>query len=74
MQTTLPTKSKTVREIQHLEAGRRIRALREKAGMSVRRLAKEMNFTAPYLSDLELGRRNWDESKYKRALEILAAI
>ena len=69
MRTKLPTT--TVEKIDHLEAGKRIRAMREQAGMSVRRLAKEMGFSAPFVSDLELGRRNWTVENFNRAKEIL---
>ncbi len=46
--------------------------MRERAGMSVRRLAKEMGFSAPFVSDLELGRRNWTASNFDKAKAILA--
>lgn len=71
MRTKLPTKTRTVEEINHIEAGRRIRNLRYKAGMSLRRLAKEMGLSAPFISDLELGRRNWTRKHFAAALEIL---
>ena len=70
MRTTLPTIP--TKEINHAEAGKRIRALREKKGMSLRRLAAGMGFSAPFVSDLELGRRNWTERSFDSALEILA--
>lgn len=40
-----------------------MRKLREDAGVTLRQLAKQMNVSAPYLSDLELGHRQWTESK-----------
>ena len=70
MQPKLPTVN--VKSINHLEAGKRIRALREKAGMSVRRLANEMGFSAPFMSDLERGRRNWTEAHFNKAVDILS--
>lgn len=69
MQAKLPTKS--VQEVNHLEAGRAVRQAREKAGMSLRRLAKEMKFSPPFVSDLELGRRNWTPDNFKRAMNII---
>ena len=39
-----------------------IRAQREKKGISLRRLAAAANISAPYLSDLELRRRNMNAS------------
>lgn len=35
------------------------RKARETAGVTLRSLAKAMTFTAAYISDLELGRREW---------------
>lgn len=37
--------------------GRRLRELREQAGLSLREVAKAANISAPFLSDVELGRR-----------------
>jgi predicted transcriptional regulator len=39
------------------EYGAAMRKLRELAGLSLRHVATRMGITAPYLSDLELGRR-----------------
>ena len=41
--------------------GAAIRYLREKKGMSLRALAKEVSLSAPFLSDVEHGRRNTDK-------------
>ena len=37
--------------------GQRLRELRESAGFSLREVAKAANISAPFLSDVELGRR-----------------
>lgn len=37
--------------------GQRLRELREAAGLSLRDVAKAANISAPFLSDVELGRR-----------------
>lgn len=37
--------------------GQRLRELRESAGLSLREVAKAANISAPFLSDVELGRR-----------------
>lgn len=37
--------------------GAKIRDLREKAGISLRELARDLDISAPFLSDIELGRR-----------------
>lgn len=43
----------------HLTAtmGQRLRELRERAGLSLREVAKAASISAPFLSDIELGRR-----------------
>lgn len=38
--------------------GEQMRAYREQSGLSLRSAAKAMKVSAPYLSDVELGRRN----------------
>lgn len=50
--------------------GERIRELREQSDVSLRELAKELKVSAPFLSDVELGRRH----PSKDVLERLAAI
>ena len=37
--------------------GQRLREMRERAGFSLREVAKAANISAPFLSDVELGRR-----------------
>jgi transcriptional regulator with XRE-family HTH domain len=37
--------------------GQRLRELRESSGLSLREVAKSANISAPFLSDVELGRR-----------------
>lgn len=45
--------------------------MREQAGISLRQVADAMHISAPYLSDLELGRRYWHNrvDDYKEALK-----
>ena len=51
--------------------GERIRELREKHDLSVRELAKKLRVSAPFLSDIELGRRHPSEDVLERlALEL----
>ena len=40
-----------------ISLGQRIHELREKADLSLRELAKQIGISAPFLSDIELGRR-----------------
>ena len=61
----LPTEQK--KEINHAKAGQKIRSAREKAGMSVRRLAIAMKISPMFLSDMERGRRNWTKDRFMQA-------
>jgi transcriptional regulator with XRE-family HTH domain len=51
--------------------GERIRELREKHDKSVRELAKELKVSAPFLSDIELGRRHPSKEVLDRLASIL---
>ncbi len=46
--------------------GERIRELREQQDLSVRELAKRLKVSAPFLSDIELGRRHPSEDVLER--------
>lgn len=69
MQSTLP--EKYVKQADHVEAGRLIRKLRRKHGVSLRTLAKRMGFSAPFISDLERGRRNWTPETFNDAAKAI---
>lgn len=45
--------------IDHIKTGARVRNARLRAGVSLRELARRLNLSAPFVSDLERGRRNW---------------
>lgn len=45
--------------IEHTETGAEARRQRQNKGVSLRALGRAMGISAPYLSDLERGRRNW---------------
>ncbi len=51
--------------------GQRIRELREKRDLSLRELAKKLECSAAFLSDVELGRRYPSESNLKDLARIL---
>lgn len=51
-----------------------MRALREDAGHSLRSLAEEMGFSAPYISDLELGRRLWSTDLIAKAEKAIQSL
>lgn len=50
--------------------GMAARVLRKSAGLSLREVARRMGFSAPYVCDLEYGRRQWTNclmNNYKKA-------
>lgn len=65
----------TGKEVDHADTGRKMRAKRLKANLSLRQVAEAMDKSAPYVSDLELGRRYWNTqvtAQYLQALRNLA--
>jgi len=61
----------TGKEPDHREIGAQMRALREKRGRTLRSIARALDLSAAYVSDLELGRRMWRAdllSRYRAAL------
>jgi len=46
-----------------MEPKKSFRSLRKKSGLSLRRVARIMGISAPYLSDLELGNRAWSAAR-----------
>lgn len=46
--------------------GQFARECREKEGISLRKLAKRMGVSAPFLSDLERGNRQWSDATAKK--------
>jgi len=47
------------RELAHREVGAEMRRRRIQSGKSLIQVSKLMKVSVPYLSDLELGKRNW---------------
>lgn len=60
-----------VRTIDHKATGEAMRQLRKAQRVSLREVARHMKLSAPFVSDLELGRRNWDGA---RALKYMLAV
>lgn len=54
--------------------GDHLRKKRENAGVSLRTIAKQMNISATYLSDMERGNRLWSVVKVEQYLEILRGV
>jgi transcriptional regulator with XRE-family HTH domain len=65
----LVTKSST--EIDSVATGANVRKARRKVNMSLRELARRMDYSAPYVSDLELGRRNWTPGTFDFAAKLI---
>lgn len=63
--------TREVDEIDDRATGMKMRGLREAANISLRDLGRMLDLSAPYLSDLELGRRGWTE---QRAGQYVAAL
>lgn len=63
-----------VSKIDHVKAGVLIRQLRKVKNVSLRSLATKMGKSAAYISDLELGRRNWTEDYFVLAEKSIRAI
>jgi ribosome-binding protein aMBF1 (putative translation factor) len=61
----------SIRKIDSARAATIVRKARIKRGISLRNLAGRMGITPGYLSDLELGRRNWTERRFQQAKKIL---
>jgi ribosome-binding protein aMBF1 (putative translation factor) len=53
-----------------------LRMTRERAGLSLRQLARSVRFSAPYISDIELGRRRCTDqifAEYERLFKQIEA-
>ena len=71
----LITRRKVSNEVDDARTGSGIRRERLKARVSLRAVARAMNLSAPYVSDLELGRRGWNNEllmRYSSAMKLLA--
>jgi predicted transcriptional regulator len=55
--------------LDHAAIGALIRKARTSRRIGLKDLAKAMAVSAPYLSDLERGRRNWTVERYVRAVK-----
>jgi transcriptional regulator with XRE-family HTH domain len=61
--------SQHILRVNHRELGQALRTLREGRKISLRKVAIRCKISVPYLSDLELGRRNWSEKRLASYLE-----
>lgn len=69
--TNLPTL--TVKVPNHFAIGEKIRKFRISNCIGLRELADSLGISAPYLSDLERGRRSWNQKKYDEVIYQITA-
>lgn len=62
----------TVQKPDSVACGKIVRDARIKSGMSLRQLSVAIGFSAPFVSDLELGRRSWKDETFQRAMHIIS--
>jgi transcriptional regulator with XRE-family HTH domain len=67
--TTPPTMSSD--SLDHAAIGALIRKARTSKRIGLQDLAMAMAVSAPYLSDLERGRRNWTVERYAQAVKLI---
>ena len=65
------TKTIEVRQCDHTALGYMMRKLRIVQSVSLRRIAKKLNWSPFYVSDLELGRRSWSVNRVQMYLNAL---
>lgn len=66
--------TRLVRVPDNTATGQLMREARERAGLSVREMARRLNQSAPFVSDLELGRRGWNDKRVAQWAKILASV
>lgn len=72
MTMTCPKCDGTGQVIDPRMLGQKMRQLRERQGVTLREIARRLDLSAPYVSDLELGRRaGWTDELIKRYKEAL---
>lgn len=59
------------RIIDHRATGAAVRRKRKLVGLSLRELARQIKVSAPFLSDLERGNRNWNEERLAQVEKVL---
>lgn len=65
--------TRLVRVPDNVATGQLMREARKRAGLSVREMARRLGQSAPFVSDLELGRRGWDEARLEQWAKVLLA-
>lgn len=68
----MPTR--TTSAVDHKRCGVVVRLARRKAGLSLRQVSSRLGVSVAYLSALELGKRNWTQDLFERALHAISPI
>ena len=63
--------TRLVPRVDNVATGALMRQARLKAGLTLREMARRLKCSAPYVCDLELGRRGWNESRLEEWARIL---
>ncbi len=63
--------TRLVRVPDNAATGQLMREARKRAGLSLREMARRLGQSAPFVSDLELGRRGWDEKRIEQWADVL---
>ena len=63
--------TRLVRVPDNAATGQLMREARKRAGLSLREMARRLGQSAPFVSDLELGRRGWDEKRIAQWADVL---
>lgn len=64
--------TKPVEVVDHVATGALMREKREAAGVSLREMGRRLGVSAAYLSDLELGKRAWNEDRAQNYAKAIA--
>lgn len=61
----------TERVIDHVATGKKVRDARESVHLKLDALASAAGVSKQYLSDLELGKKNWTKERYERIMALI---
>lgn len=71
---TLVLQHRMISAVDDCATGEMARAARIAAGLSLREMARRLNYSAPYVSDLEHGRRRWSGAKVDKWSAVLRRV
>lgn len=62
----------TGKQLDQKDVGSKMRRMRFNARISLRSMSRLMGFSASYLSDLELGKRNWTSERMEQYRSVIS--